>query len=299
MDSSKSKREEEGVNTNIFEISSDESSIEEERINNSLSLRNTLKLKHSSIKESININSNSMDSDKKKDPILLDISMESDSNNSDNFNQLSTSKQEQSCVENSVRIDVNPKSSCEKTDPNVFDISTDTDSNISDDFTQSSCASHTARMTLFSWKKQKRINVDSKNDDNDKRKSVSIVLDNTASTSETKNSKMRKLSKRQRFTKKEDTLIKYFDPPTSPIISEEIKTEELPMTDGTQHELIIAGSKVKFPVKPYPCQFAVMNILIQSCTKATHCLLESPTGSGKTLALLCGVLAWQDSYKGE
>ncbi|XP_043677998.1 Fanconi anemia group J protein homolog isoform X2 [Vespula pensylvanica] len=298
MDSSKSKGDKERVDTDVFEISSDESSTEEERIKNSLPLGNALKQKYSSIKEYININSNPTDSVyKKKDPILLDISMESDSNNSDNFNQLSTLKQGQSCVEKSSSIDINPKRSYKKTAPNVFDISTDTDSDISDDFTQSSCASHAARMTLFSWKKQKRVSADSEDDNNAKRKNMSIVFDNTSeSTSKTKQSKIRKLSERQRFTKNKDTPIKYLEPPIPPIISEEIETKEFPMTDITQHELIIAGSKVKFPVKPYPCQFAVMNILIQSCTKATHCLVESPTGSGKTLALLCGVLAWQDSY---
>lgn len=263
MDSSKSKGDKEGVDTDVFEISSDESSTEEERIKNSLPLRNALKQKYSSIKEYININSNPTDSVyKKKDPILLDISMESDSNNSDNFNQLSTLKQGQSCVEKSTSTDINPKRNYEKTAPNVFEISTDTDSDISDDFTQSSCASHAARMTLFSWKKQKRVSADSEDDNNAKRKNMSIVFDNTSeSTSKTKQSKIRKLSERQRFTKNKDTLIKYLEPPIPPIISEETKTKEFLMTDVTQHELIIAGSKVKFPVKPYPCQFAVMNIV--------------------------------------
>ncbi|KAG7205999.1 hypothetical protein KM043_003405 [Ampulex compressa] len=66
-----------------------------------------------------------------------------------------------------------------------------------------------------------------------------------------------------------------------------------------QHEITVAGTKVKLPIKPYPCQIAVMNMLIQGCTKEQNCLLESPTGSGKTLALLCGVLAWQEQYRGE
>ncbi|XP_017789899.1 PREDICTED: Fanconi anemia group J protein-like [Habropoda laboriosa] len=67
---------------------------------------------------------------------------------------------------------------------------------------------------------------------------------------------------------------------------------------GIQHEQLISGIRVKLPVKPYSCQVAVMNKLIQGCVKKENCLLESPTGSGKTLALLCGVLAWHDHYVG-
>ncbi|XP_076761433.1 Fanconi anemia group J protein homolog [Xylocopa sonorina] len=63
-----------------------------------------------------------------------------------------------------------------------------------------------------------------------------------------------------------------------------------------QYKQMIAGIMVKIPVKPYPCQVAVMHKVIQGCTKEENCLLESPTGSGKTLALLCGVLAWHDHY---
>lgn len=65
---------------------------------------------------------------------------------------------------------------------------------------------------------------------------------------------------------------------------------------GLQHDIMIAGTRVKLPVKPYPCQIAVMNSLILGCTKEQNCLLESPTGSGKTLALLCAALAWQEQY---
>nr|XP_033329267.1 Fanconi anemia group J protein-like [Megalopta genalis] len=91
----------------------------------------------------------------------------------------------------------------------------------------------------------------------------------------------------------------------------ELKTEletELPNTSEGKaacpeviphYEQMIAGIKVKLPVKPYSCQIAVMNKLIQGCTKGENCLLESPTGSGKTLALLCAVLAWHDRYSGE
>ncbi|XP_076644562.1 Fanconi anemia group J protein homolog isoform X2 [Halictus rubicundus] len=66
-----------------------------------------------------------------------------------------------------------------------------------------------------------------------------------------------------------------------------------------QYEQMISGIKVKLPVKPYSCQIAVMNKVIQGCTKEENCLLESPTGSGKTLALLCSVLAWHDHHAEE
>ncbi|XP_043250387.1 Fanconi anemia group J protein homolog isoform X1 [Colletes gigas] len=66
-----------------------------------------------------------------------------------------------------------------------------------------------------------------------------------------------------------------------------------------QHEQMISGINVKLPVKPYSCQVAVMNKIIQGCLKKENCLLESPTGSGKTLALLCGVLAWHDHHTAE
>lgn len=36
------------------------------------------------------------------------------------------------------------------------------------------------------------------------------------------------------------------------------KDDSLPLV-GIQHERMIAGIKVKFPLKPYPCQIAVMN----------------------------------------
>ncbi|XP_011863611.1 PREDICTED: Fanconi anemia group J protein homolog isoform X2 [Vollenhovia emeryi] len=77
------------------------------------------------------------------------------------------------------------------------------------------------------------------------------------------------------------------------------KKDDSPPKVGIQHEMLIAGIRVKLPVKPYPCQIAVMNSLIQGCTKEQNCLLESPTGSGKTLALLCGALAWQEQYREE
>ncbi|KYN01786.1 Fanconi anemia group J protein like protein [Cyphomyrmex costatus] len=75
------------------------------------------------------------------------------------------------------------------------------------------------------------------------------------------------------------------------------KKDDSPPQVGIHHEIMIAGTRVKLPVKPYPCQLAVMNSLIAGCTKEQNCLLESPTGSGKTLALLCAALAWQEQYK--
>ncbi|XP_046416679.1 Fanconi anemia group J protein-like [Neodiprion fabricii] len=79
-----------------------------------------------------------------------------------------------------------------------------------------------------------------------------------------------------------------------------LEGKEVPTPKEVHHEeLYIAGVNVKFPVKPYPSQIAVMNKLIQGCKKSEHCLLESPTGSGKTLALLCGVLAWQEKENEE
>ncbi|XP_043286504.1 Fanconi anemia group J protein homolog [Venturia canescens] len=63
-----------------------------------------------------------------------------------------------------------------------------------------------------------------------------------------------------------------------------------------QHQFEIEGIKVEMPVKPYPCQKAVISAIIKGCQTEQHCLLESPTGSGKTLALLCGALAWQTDF---
>ncbi|KAG8039729.1 hypothetical protein G9C98_000458 [Cotesia typhae] len=71
----------------------------------------------------------------------------------------------------------------------------------------------------------------------------------------------------------------------------------IPVQSG--HSVMIAGVDVKFPLKPYSSQIAVMNALIRGCSKEEHALLESPTGSGKTLALLCGALAWQEHYARE
>ncbi|XP_011143654.1 Fanconi anemia group J protein homolog [Harpegnathos saltator] len=74
------------------------------------------------------------------------------------------------------------------------------------------------------------------------------------------------------------------------------KREDSPPKVTIHYDEMIAGVKVKFPIKPYLCQKAVMNNLIRGCIKEENCLIESPTGSGKTLALLCGSLAWQEQY---
>lgn len=95
-----------------------------------------------------------------------------------------------------------------------------------------------------------------------------------------------------------------------------------------QHERMITGVKVKFPVNPYACQMSIVSLvsitflqlrlsivsplrsllitvkimctqIIRGCKNGENCLLESPTGSGKTLALLCGVLAWQEQCSGK
>ncbi|XP_033212513.1 uncharacterized protein LOC117170097 isoform X2 [Belonocnema kinseyi] len=71
---------------------------------------------------------------------------------------------------------------------------------------------------------------------------------------------------------------------------------EAPKEVLIHHRLMISSVSVDFPVRPYPCQTAVMSMLIKGCTNKQNCLLESPTGSGKTLALLCSSLAWQDNY---
>lgn len=78
----------------------------------------------------------------------------------------------------------------------------------------------------------------------------------------------------------------------------EPKEDDLPEVQ-IKYEQLISGIKVKLPVKPYSCQIAVMNKLIQGCVKKENCLLESPTGTGKTLALLCSVLAWHDHHIAE
>ncbi|KAK2579739.1 hypothetical protein KPH14_011080 [Odynerus spinipes] len=174
----------------------------------------------------------------------------------------------------------------EKNNSNVFDLTTDSDSNISDDFTQSSCTSYAAKMSMFSWPKQE-TNTNSKS----KRRNQ-IASASNASISEAESIQ----SKQKRFRKSKDTKIKHYEHSDSLNIEGQNENKDIPSEPTVQHEITIAGTKVKLPVKPYPCQTAVINMLIQGCAKEQNCLLESPTGSGKTLALLCGALAWQDSY---
>eukprot|EP00731_Ephydatia_muelleri_P027259 Em0019g132a len=59
-------------------------------------------------------------------------------------------------------------------------------------------------------------------------------------------------------------------------------------------EFTIDNVNVKFPFKPYPCQFAYMEKVIQCLQQDTNAILESPTGTGKTLCLLCAILAWRE-----
>lgn len=74
------------------------------------------------------------------------------------------------------------------------------------------------------------------------------------------------------------------------------KKDDPPPQVEIQHDYFIVKTRVKFPLKAYPCQVAVMSELIKGCDNEQNCLLESPTGSGKTLALLCAALAWQEQY---
>lgn len=263
MDSFKSEENNDRLDMDVFDISSDESSsVVERKMKNPLSLRNCQRQKRSTNEESVNVDLNRKESDKRRDLIMLDISMDTDSDGSDNPDESPASSGQESHVEGTTSTDMNPKSNVERTDSNVFDVSTDTDSNLSDDFTQASCASHAARVSLFSWSKQKRLSADSKDDDNDGgRRDVSVASADNVTMSKMKRSKVGELSKRKRFTKNENTLIKYFNNPSPPSSSELIEKKEIQVADVPQHELVIAGSNVKFPVRPYPCQFAVMNIV--------------------------------------
>ncbi|KAK1130545.1 hypothetical protein K0M31_018671 [Melipona bicolor] len=77
------------------------------------------------------------------------------------------------------------------------------------------------------------------------------------------------------------------------------KVEETVAQVAIQHEEMIAGIKVKFPVKPDSSQIDIAHKVIQCCMKEENCLLESPSESGRILALLCSVLAWHDHHVGE
>ncbi|XP_031834179.2 Fanconi anemia group J protein homolog isoform X1 [Nomia melanderi] len=101
----------------------------------------------------------------------------------------------------------------------------------------------------------------------------------------------------QRHNNKQGKKLKKTDTTELPCKSEH--TEDVCPEVAIQYEQMISGIKVKLPVKPYSCQIAIVNKLIQACKGKENCLLESPTGSGKTLALLCGVLAWHDQYSAQ
>ena len=60
--------------------------------------------------------------------------------------------------------------------------------------------------------------------------------------------------------------------------------------------LRVRGIDVEFPFTPYTVQVTFMERLIEALQTSKNALLESPTGTGKTLCLLCGALAWQQTY---
>jgi regulator of telomere elongation helicase 1 len=57
--------------------------------------------------------------------------------------------------------------------------------------------------------------------------------------------------------------------------------------------MVLSGVRIHFPFRPYPCQEAYMQTVMNALLKSENALLESPPGSGKTLCLLCACLAWQ------
>lgn len=64
-----------------------------------------------------------------------------------------------------------------------------------------------------------------------------------------------------------------------------------PLSPPTTLEL--RGIRIHFPFKPYACQEAYMEKVLDALFRSENALLESPTGTGKTLMLLCATLAWQ------
>ncbi|XP_075218630.1 Fanconi anemia group J protein homolog isoform X3 [Lycorma delicatula] len=63
------------------------------------------------------------------------------------------------------------------------------------------------------------------------------------------------------------------------------------------YKINLQDIEVMFPFYPYESQLVIMNMVINACDRAEHCLIESPTGSGKTLAFLASTLTWQKAYK--
>mmetsp|Transcript_5975 Transcript_5975/g.14402 ORF Transcript_5975/g.14402 Transcript_5975/m.14402 type:complete len:232 (+) Transcript_5975:1359-2054(+) len=61
----------------------------------------------------------------------------------------------------------------------------------------------------------------------------------------------------------------------------------------------IAGVKVPFPLRAYPCQISLMERVISAASRGENALLESPTGTGKTLALLASSIAWMNSCRSQ
>ncbi|KAL7674085.1 hypothetical protein ACOME3_000365 [Neoechinorhynchus agilis] len=62
-----------------------------------------------------------------------------------------------------------------------------------------------------------------------------------------------------------------------------------------QESILIRGTHIHFPFRPYRSQLILMNKIIEALETGNNCLLESPTGTGKTLALLCACIAWSQS----
>ncbi|XP_032236204.1 regulator of telomere elongation helicase 1 isoform X1 [Nematostella vectensis] len=60
--------------------------------------------------------------------------------------------------------------------------------------------------------------------------------------------------------------------------------------------VVVRKVDVDFPFKPYDCQVAYMEKVIECLQTRKNAVLESPTGTGKTLCLLCATLAWRQSY---
>ncbi|KAF9438368.1 Fanconi anemia group J protein [Entomortierella beljakovae] len=86
----------------------------------------------------------------------------------------------------------------------------------------------------------------------------------------------------------------------------QLSTEPLKVTNNTGYptEFFTGGVTIKFPFEPYQSQKDMMSSvmapepnIVEALQREENALLESPTGSGKSLALLCGALAWLESYK--